>query len=94
MELSERCIQTLENEGFVSVYEWSDPPGTVYGEHVHQGPVTIFVTEGGVVMRIGSETKELRAGDRCDVPVGTPHSAVVGPEGCQYVVGEMIPGDS
>lgn len=94
MELSERCIQTLEKEGFTSVYEWTDAPGIVYTEHIHQGPVTIFVTEGDVVLKIGNETKGLRAGDRLDVPVQTPHSAVVGPHGCQYVVGEMIPGDS
>lgn len=94
MELSERCIQTLENEGFVSVYEWTDAPGVVYEEHVHQGPVTIFVTDGSLIMKIGKETRELRTGERFDVPMETPHSAVVGPEGCQYVVGEMIPGDA
>lgn len=94
MELSERCIQTLEKEGFASVYEWSDGPGVVYAEHQHEGAVTIFVTEGALTLKINAESKDLRAGDRFDITARTPHSAVAGPEGCQYVVGEMILGDS
>ena len=39
MELSERWIQTFEDEGFDSVYEWQDPAGTVYEEHTHKGKV-------------------------------------------------------
>ncbi len=32
--------------------------------------------------------------DRFDVPVGIPHTAKVGPEGCTFIVGEEIKGDS
>jgi quercetin dioxygenase-like cupin family protein len=94
MELSERCIQTLEKEGFLHVYEWQDKPGTVYPEHSHQDRVTIFITEGSIDFTILGVTHLLRTGDRFDVPPGAPHSAVVGLQGCQYVVGEMIDGDS
>lgn len=94
MELSERCIATLEKEGFPYVYEWQDKPGTVYAEHSHQDKVTLFITEGSIELAIRGETKQLKTGDRFDVPPGVPHSAVVGPQGCQYVVGEMIDGDS
>ena len=94
MELSERCIQTLEKEGFTHVYEWSDAPGTEYAAHSHQDKVTIFISEGSIRMDIGGEQKDLRAGDRLDIPPKIPHSAVVGPHGCQFVVGEMIEGDS
>ncbi len=94
MELSERCIQTLEKEGFLHVYEWQDKPGTVYPEHSHQDRVTLFITEGSIDFTILGVTHQLRTGDRFDVSPGVPHSAVVGPQGCQYVVGEMIDGDS
>ena len=94
MELSERCIQTLEKEGFPSVYEWKDEPGTVYNAHQHQGKVSIFITEGTIELTIAGIAHTLRAGNRLDIPPQVPHSAVVGPHGCQYVVGEMIPGDS
>jgi quercetin dioxygenase-like cupin family protein len=94
MELSERCIETLEKEGFISVYEWQDKPGTIYPEHSHIDKVTMFVTEGSVDFTIAGTTHTLRSGDRFDVPPSVPHSAVAGPQGCQYVIGEMIDGDS
>jgi hypothetical protein len=94
MELSECCIKTLEREGFPCIYEWSDGPGTVYEPHSHQDKVTIFVTEGTLEFTINGETKQLRAGDRVDVPPLTAHEALVGPNGCQLVVGEMVDGDS
>jgi mannose-6-phosphate isomerase-like protein (cupin superfamily) len=94
MELSERCIKTLEKEGFPYIYEWSDSPNTVYETHSHQDKVTLFVTEGTITFTFAGETKQLRAGDRINVPPRIPHSALVGPAGCQLVVGEMIDGDS
>ena len=40
-------------------------------------------------IKVGTSCKYLyRAGDRCDVPAGVPHSAVMGPLGCRYIVGE------
>lgn len=94
MELSERCIQKLEQEGWPHVYEWSDAPGTEYPEHSHQDKVVIFITEGSLTIDLNCETRELTVGDRLDIPPRTPHSATVGPGGCQFVVGEMIKGDS
>ncbi len=94
MELSERCIQTLEKEGWPHIYEWSDAPGTTYPEHQHQDKVVLFITEGSLELTMGGQTHELRPGDRLDIPPETPHLATVGPEGCQYVVGEMVEGDS
>jgi quercetin dioxygenase-like cupin family protein len=91
MELSERCIQTLEKEGFPSVYEWKDEPGTVHELHEHQGKVTIFITEGTVEITLDGAKHDLQTGDRLNIPPHVPHSAVLG---CQYVVGEMISGDS
>ena len=94
MELSERCIQVLEKEGFLYVYEWKDEAGTIYPVHNHQDKVTIFVTEGTVEIVINGQSQSLKAGDRLDIPPQVPHSGVVGMQGCQYVVGEMIDGDS
>ena len=48
MELSEKCIQTLEKEGFSYVYEGSCLPGATYSEFVCQEKVTLFVTEGSI----------------------------------------------
>lgn len=93
MELSERCIQTLEKDGFPFVYETQDAPGAIYEEHSHQDKVAVFVTEGSFELTISDRLQVLKAGDRFNIPKSTPYSAVVGPQGCQLVVGEMIDGD-
>jgi quercetin dioxygenase-like cupin family protein len=85
--------QQLTSEGFTHVYEWTDDPGTVYPEHAHRGKVSFFVTKGSVTFS-GEINTTIRAGERFDVPVGIKHSAVVGPGGCSYLVGEEIEGDS
>lgn len=94
MELSEKWISDFENEGFISVYEWSDPADTTYPVHAHKGKVSLFVTDGLVEFDFSGEKKIVKAGERFDVPVGAEHSAVVGPDGWTVVVGEEIEGDS
>ncbi len=94
MELSERAIQTFEDEGFDSVYEWQDPAGTVYEEHSHKGKVSIFVTDGSITFDFSGTKKEVVANQRFDVPVGAVHSAVVGPQGWIAIIAEEIEGDS
>lgn len=94
MELSERWLKTFEDEGFASVYDWSDPPGTVYEAHSHKGKVSIFVTDGSCMFDFNGSHKVISAGQRFDVPIGAEHSAVVGPDGWNIVVGEEIEGDA
>ncbi len=93
MELSEKCIQTLEKEGFSYVYEGSCLPGATYSDLVSQEKVTLFVTEGSVETSINSQTKTLKVGDRFNIQPHNPLFIVVGQNGCQYVIGEMIEGD-
>jgi glyoxylate utilization-related uncharacterized protein len=93
MELSERCIQALEKEGFLYVYEEKDDAGKVYSEHLHDDRVTIFVTEGSIELTVAGEIHTLTSGDRLVIPTQVPYSALVGSKGCQYVIGEMIDGD-
>lgn len=93
MELSERCIKTLEKEGFTYVYEHQDAPGAIYEELKHEDKVSLFVTEGSFEITISKQVKNLIAGDRFDIAPGVPYSAVVGTSGCQLVIGEMVDGD-
>ncbi|MFM2381970.1 MAG: hypothetical protein RLZZ76_737 [Candidatus Parcubacteria bacterium] len=94
MELSERYIKILEDEGFSSVYEWQDAPGTVYKPHAHKGKVSLCITDGSITFDFSGEKKELVAPTRFDVPPGAIHSAVVGPKGWIVIVAEEIEGDS
>lgn len=89
----EQLKQKLTAEGFPSVYEWTDSPGTIYPEHAHKGRVVLYITRGSVSFHGGIE-KTVSVGERFDVPVGISHSVIVGPEGCDYVVGEEIEGDT
>ncbi len=84
----------LKQEGFKHVYEWEDKPGTTYPAHSHKGKVSMYITDGSITLDIEGKKVELKSGDRFDVPVGKEHSAIVGPDGCSYIVGEMMKGDS
>ena len=94
MELSERAIRKFEDEGFSSVNEHQDVAGTKYEEHSHQGKVSIFVTDGSITFTIDGHKKEIEAPRRFDISANTPHSALVGPEGCIMIIAEEIDGDS
>jgi hypothetical protein len=90
---SKSLQEKLKQEGFPIVYEWHDKPGTVYENHAHQGKVSFYVIDGSVSMSFGIE-RVVSIGERFDVPVGIEHSAKVGENGCQYVVGQEIEGDA
>lgn len=90
----ERFKKQLEKEGYKHIFEWKDEPGEIYEEHAHKGRVCFFVVDGGLTMTFPDKVAEYTKGDRVDVPIGVLHSAVVGSEGCHYIVGEDIKGDS
>jgi len=84
----------LEKEGFKHIYEWTDEPGIEYPPHKHKDKVSFYIVDGSINLIIDDKNIELKKGDRFDVPPNTKHTAKVGPEGCTYLVGEMIEGDS
>lgn len=89
MELSERCIQTLEKEGFSTIYEDSESSSATHKTYTHRYKVALFVTEGSLQVTINGVVKTLNAGDRINIPANTPHSTIAGSNGCQLVIGEM-----
>lgn len=93
MSNKEVLIHKLKEEGFTHVFIWSDLPHTKYSEHMHRGKVSFFVTKGSVTFS-GDIVATVKMGERFDVPIGVNHSAIVGPDGCEWVVGEEIEGDS
>jgi len=90
---SKSLQELLKQEGFPIVYEWYDKPGTVYENHTHQGKVSCYIIDGSVSFSGGIE-RIVSIGERFDVLVGIEHSAKVGENGCQYVVGQEIEGDA
>lgn len=89
----EQYKKTLQDEGFPVVYEWFDEAETIYEKHEHQDKVSFYIVEGNLTMNFQDKSIELKKGDRFDVPPKTKHSAVVGGDGCRYVVGQMTKED-
>ncbi|MGH8945394.1 MAG: cupin domain-containing protein [Acidimicrobiia bacterium] len=66
-------------------HTWSNEPGYVYGEHVHDYHKVLFCTEGSITFHTPDGDVHLEPGDRVDLLPGTPHSATVGWRGVTCV---------
>jgi len=84
----------LKIEGFKHIYEWHDEPGVEYPAHAHKDKVSMYILNGSITFWFEDKTVELKEGERFDVPVGKQHTAKVSLNGCDFLVGEMIEGDS
>lgn len=62
---------------------WGNGPGDRYGAHEHAYDKVIVVESGSIRFGLPASRVaiDLRAGDRLDLPAGTSHDAVVGPDG-------------
>ena len=70
-------------------YSWSNGAGDRYAAHSHAYEKILYCVEGSITFVLEAEARrlELKAGDRMVLPVGTVHSAVVGPSGCSCIEG-------
>jgi quercetin dioxygenase-like cupin family protein len=64
-------------------YRWSNGPGYVYGDHSHPYHKVLYCLAGSIRFTLPASggALDLRPGDRLDLPAGTVHGALVGPEG-------------
>ncbi len=60
-------------------------PNSTVPEHKHENEQLGFVISGALTMRIGSEQRELHAGDTYSIPSNVPHEAIAGDEGATVV---------
>lgn len=79
---------SLRTEGFTVIYVWRDDPEAFYPDHTHSKLTAHIVLDGQMTLTMDGKAETYHAGDRCDVPAGAIHSALMGPRGCQYLVGE------
>lgn len=82
-------LNQLEAKGY-SVFEWSDPPGSVYPMHEHSTDQSNWIVSGHLEWRVeGLGTIVLSAGDRDVMPAKTRHAArVIGLGPVRYLTGE------
>jgi len=81
-----RLASQLQGEGFSHTYVWADGPNTKYPDHAHISETAHVILSGEMTLTINGEPHLYRAGDRCDVPAGVPHSAVMGRLGGRCIV--------
>ena len=64
-------------------YRWSNGPHDLYSAHTHAYKKVIIVSQGSITFGLPDQDREVElfVGDRLDLPQGTRHSAVVGPQG-------------
>jgi quercetin dioxygenase-like cupin family protein len=62
---------------------WSNGPGDRYGAHEHAYDKVIVVADGSIDFGLpaSGEVVRLATGDRLELPAGTAHDAIVGPDG-------------
>ena len=60
-------------------------PNSTVPEHKHENEQLGFVISGALTMQIGSEKRELHAGDTYSIPSNVPHEAIAGDEGATVV---------
>lgn len=82
----------LETEGLAPA-AWSNGPGDRYPVHRHAYDKVIAVERGSIVFGLPSgEPIYLGAGDRLELPAGTDHDAVVGPDGVTCLEAHLAAG--
>jgi quercetin dioxygenase-like cupin family protein len=68
---------------------WSNGPGERYAAHEHATTKLLVCAASSITFLVGSDgvPAELRAGQGFELPAGTRHAAIVGPDGCTCVEG-------
>ncbi len=73
---------------------WGNGDGDVYGAHAHAFDKVLVCAVGSIVFGLpaSGERVALAAGDRLDLPAGTEHDAVVGPDGVTCLEAHLAAG--
>ncbi len=76
-------IQRIFANENLQPYRWTNGPLDIYSVHTHAYNKVIIVTQGSITFGLPDQGMEVElfVGDRLDLPQGTRHSAVVGPQG-------------
>ena len=80
--MSSDPIARLSSEG-LEPSRWSNGPGDRYGAHAHAYDKVIVVERGSIRFGLPAtgDMMDASAGDRLELPAGTRHDAIVGPDG-------------
>ena len=77
----------LAADGYQAV-RWSSEAAQGYPPHVHVYPELLWLVRGSLTVLLPAEDRmfELTPGDRIEIPQGTVHGTMAGPEGAAYLL--------
>lgn len=81
--------QDAIKQGFNPIEIYNEP-GYVYSLHKHPETKLLVFLEGDMDVSTQGKVFHCRAGDKLIIPGNTPHSAIVGNEGCKFFWSEKI----
>lgn len=92
-DLEPAARQRLASDG-IEVVAWGNGPDDRYAAHVHDHDKVLVVVAGSIRFLLPATDTELQlaTGDRMDLPAGTRHAAVVGPDGVRCLEGHLPEG--
>jgi quercetin dioxygenase-like cupin family protein len=73
---------------------WSNGPGDRYAAHRHDYDKVLVCASGSIRFGLPDDggAVDLAAGDRLDLPAGTAHDAIVGPDGVACLEAHLAAG--
>jgi len=76
-------LSTLLIKQELKVYHWSKDPESVQAGHTHGYHKVVYVVTGTIKFDLPTRHKmiNLNPGDRLELPAGTRHSVLAGPDG-------------
>lgn len=88
--LSEDKIKdSIKKEGFNPI-RFSNGSGDIYHEHKHPETKLLAFLKGSMEVKVGNETFQCKPKDKIIIPGNTKHSAVIGPDGCEFFWSEKL----
>ncbi len=83
---SRESLERLFADAGLSPSWWSNAPHDRYSPHSHAYHKVLYCARGDITFVVPDTSDlRLRPGDRLDIPPGTTHAAVVGPDGVTRV---------
>ena len=80
--------QSLKEKGYTTIYEFDDVAEENFPDHSHEGDQLMTIIKGSMEVDMDGEHHILNSGDELFFLFKQIHSATMGPQGCEYLVGE------
>ena len=88
MQSLEIMKKQLTNEGYKKIYVWQDSPNEIYSPHKHRTSTKLIILEGAMNLTLQRKVRKLTVGKIVEIKAYEVHSAIIGKNGCKYLIRE------